>query len=173
MGVDVIELGRPVRALEDVFRRHHGGLVGLGFLLTGDHALADDLAQEAFARFARLGSDRWPEPDRELAYLRAVVVNLSRGHFRRLAIARRMTPPPERDLLDGADVGVARADDDRAVAAAVRRLPHRQRACIVLRYHAELGDAEIATTLGISVGAVKTHLHRARAALAEQLGGLR
>ena len=49
---------------------------------------------------------------------------------------------------------------------AVRRLPDRQRDCVVLHYYEELTDMEIARTLGISVGSVKTHLHRARTALA-------
>ena len=59
------------------------------------------------------------------------------------------------------------------MAAAVRTLPPRQRDCIVLRFYADLSDAEIADTLGISAGSVKTHLHRARAALADRLEALR
>jgi len=55
----------------------------------------------------------------------------------------------------------------------VRALPHRQRDCVVLHYFADLTDAEIADALGISAGSVKTHLHRARAALAHVLEPLR
>jgi RNA polymerase sigma factor (sigma-70 family) len=98
------------------------------------------------------------------------VANLSPGHFRRLAIARRVPADPEPAPHHGADVDYERREQHQALAAAVRRLPQRQRACVVLRYHAGLGEAEIAAELEISVGSVKTHLHRARGALAEHLG---
>jgi RNA polymerase sigma factor (sigma-70 family) len=68
---------------------------------------------------------------------------------------------------------VVHRDQQRAIAAAVRALPRRQRDCVVLRYYGDLADPEIATTLGVSVGSVKTHLHRARTALAPRLEALR
>jgi RNA polymerase sigma-70 factor (ECF subfamily) len=55
------------------------------------------------------------------------------------------------------------------VRAAVAALPAQQRACTVLHYFEGLTDVEVATVLGISTGSVKTHLHRARAALAAAL----
>lgn len=61
----------------------------------------------------------------------------------------------------------------RQVLERVRRLPRRQLDCIVLRFYAQLSEAEIARTLDIDVGSVKTHLHRARRALAESLEELR
>ena len=70
-------------------------------------------------------------------------------------------------------IDAVRRDDQRQVADAVRALPDRQRDCIVLRFYADLTDAEIAETLGISAGSVKTHLHRARATLADRLEALR
>ncbi len=51
------------------------------------------------------------------------------------------------------------------VLDALRALPRRQRECLVLRYYADLSEAEIATTLGISAGSVKSHSHRGMAAL--------
>ena len=57
--------------------------------------------------------------------------------------------------------------------AAIRRLPERQREVILLRYWAELGEAEIARTLGISIGAVKSNASRGRDAIASMLGGTR
>jgi RNA polymerase sigma factor (sigma-70 family) len=68
---------------------------------------------------------------------------------------------------------VVRRDGQRLVARAVRALPARQRECIVLRFYEELTDREIAETLGITAGSVKTHLHRARTALAHALEALR
>jgi RNA polymerase sigma factor (sigma-70 family) len=57
--------------------------------------------------------------------------------------------------------------------ALLRSLPDRQRECLALRYYLDLPEAEIAATLGISVGSVKTHTHRGLAALATRLESLR
>jgi len=52
---------------------------------------------------------------------------------------------------------------------ALRRLPNRQRECLVLRYFEDLADAEIAETLGLKVTSVRTHLQRGKAALEKEL----
>ena len=81
---------------------------------------------------------------------------------RPLAAGREPAPPtPEGDVLVG--------DEHRRVVAALRRLPARQRECLVLRYYLDLSEAEIATTLGISAGSVKTHASRGLTALASLL----
>jgi RNA polymerase sigma factor (sigma-70 family) len=61
-------------------------------------------------------------------------------------------------------------EDQRQVIEALRDLPHRQRACLVLRYYQELGIDEIAETLGISRNSVKTHLQRGLAAMETRMG---
>jgi RNA polymerase sigma factor (sigma-70 family) len=66
-------------------------------------------------------------------------------------------------------VGAVQADDHRAVLVALRALPVRQREVLVLRYYLDCSEAEIATTLGIGAGTVKTHARRGLAALAETL----
>ena len=113
-----------------------------------------------------------PATGTELAYLRRTVINLSHGHHRHLRVVRRQ-PAPTPGTSPAADVDAVRRDGQRQVAVAVRALPTRQRDCIVLRFYADLSDTEIADTLGISAGSVKTHLHRARAALADRLEALR
>jgi RNA polymerase sigma-70 factor (sigma-E family) len=156
--------------LEELFRAHATALLRLAVLLTGDRAQAEELVQEAFLRYHRSGAS--PRPGAELAYLRRTVVNLSHGLHRRLGVVRRLVP--ERPAVVDSPEADALARDQRLdVLAAVRALPERQRSCIVLRYYAELSDAEIADALGVSAGSVKTHLHRARAALAERLEVLR
>lgn len=156
--------------LERLFRAHATALLRLAVVLTGDQALAEELVQEAFVRLHRARSA--PASGAELAYLRRTVINLSHGHHRHLRVVRRRSvdPPPD---ARAAEVDAVRREGQREVAAAVRALPDRQRDCIVLRFYAELSDTEIADVLGISAGSVKTHLHRARAALAERLEALR
>jgi RNA polymerase sigma-70 factor (sigma-E family) len=156
--------------LDGLFRAHATPLLRLAVVLTGDRSLAEELVQEAFVRLQRSGA--LPAPGAELAYLRRTVVNLSHGHHRHLRVvrSRRLDRQP-----DGAaaELDAVRRDGQQQIAAAVRALPDRQRDCIVLRFYAELTDTEIADALGISPGSVKTHLHRARAALADRLEGLR
>ncbi len=74
---------------------------------------------------------------------------------------------------ESAETGALRAEDRREVIDALRGLSDRQRECLVLRYYLDLSEAEIATTLGISTGSVKTHAHRGLATLAERLESLR
>jgi RNA polymerase sigma-70 factor (sigma-E family) len=167
---DVVDEVGAASGLEALFRAHHAGLLRLGMVLTGDPALAEELAQEAFVRLHR--SPTPPRPGAELAYLRRTLVNLSHGHHRHLAVVRRAPVEVPDDARSAEDVV---GDEHRRgrIAAAVRALPARQRDCVVLHYFDELSDVEVADTLGISAGSVKTHLHRARAALAAQLGGER
>lgn len=156
--------------LEALFRAHATPLLRLAVVLTGDRPLAEELVQEAFVRLQRSGTV--PAPGTELAYLRRTVVNLSHGHHRHLRVVRGRAEPPVAHR-PAAEVDAVRRDGQRQVAAAVRGLPPRQRDCIVLRFYAELSDGEIADVLGISAGSVKTHLHRARATLADRLEALR
>ena len=156
--------------LEALFRAHATPLLRLAVVLTGDRSVAEELVQDAFVRLHRSGSK--PAAGTELAYLRRTVINLAHGHHRHLRVVRRRTLEPPGDE-EAAETGALRRAGHHEVLESVRALPSRQRACVALRYYSDLPDAEIAATLGISVGAVKTHLHRARAALAERLEGLR
>lgn len=171
--VDSSDAGGPRAGarLEALFRLHYDPLVRFAAVLTGQPADADDLAQEAFVRLGRAGRG-WPEPGRELAYLRTTIVNLSRGRHRRLLLATRRRERPGGPEVDPADAAVALTAHRRTVTA-LRGLSRRQRECVVLHYYAEMTDREIAEVLGISSGSVKTHLHRARAALARDLEDLR
>jgi RNA polymerase sigma factor (sigma-70 family) len=84
---------------------------------------------------------------------------------RRVAL-RRVAPASPAPL--GPDERAVQRDDERRVARAVAGLPQRQRECLVLRYWLDLSEREIADTLEVSVGSVKTHVHRALASVASQ-----
>ncbi len=160
----------PWNVVESLYRDHARRLLRLAVLLSGDRAVAEELVHEAFVRYHRAGSRARPES--ELAYLRRTVVNLAHGHHRRNAIARRHLRPVE-EVAPSADASFAARERRRRVVDAVRRLPYRQQACVVLRYWGGMTDAETADALGISAGSVKTHLHRARRRLAEHLEDMR
>lgn len=154
-----------------LFRERYSELVGLAALLLRDPGSAEEVVQDAFARF-HLSRHRILDPDREVAYLRSIVCNLARGKLRRWSLERRKQPPPERDVDGRPDAAEARHRRD-VVAEALHRLPRRQRECVVLRYWLDLPVREIADALGIAEGSVKSHLHRGMAALEIRLEELR
>jgi RNA polymerase sigma factor (sigma-70 family) len=99
-------------------------------------------------------------------YLRQMTVNLCRSRRRRGKLEQRTNR-----LLHKSDEGSVPTDDDRLdLWAAVRRLPERQRLCVILRYLEDLPEAQIAAVMDCSVGTVKSQLHRARRRLGELLG---
>ena len=150
------------RAYEVEFTR----LVGLARLLVDRREDAEEVVQEAFARtWANLGRVRGDDP---LPYVRRAVVNLSRGRLRRLRTARAHRHDPLVDA-ESAEQGAVRQASDRAVIERLATLPHRQRACVVLRFYADLSVPDIARSLGIAEGSVKSHLHRAMTTLAIEL----
>ena len=154
-----------------VFRAHHAELVRLAVLLLGDRPSAEDVVQDVFARLC--GRDLLPEGDGALAYVRAAVLNRCRSALRRRALARRIGGARELPGWDAtqqsAEHEAILAEDRRQVLAALARLPARRREVLVLRYYAGLSEAEIAATLGISTGTVKSTAARGLAALARAL----
>jgi len=164
--VDETVTGTGLDELRAAYDAHARPLLRLAVALTADPALAEDLVHDAFVRLHRAA--RPPAPEAEGAYLRRIVTNLSHDHHRHGAVVRRLAPAPG-DPAPSAELDALGGDRARAVAAAVAALPARQRDCVALHYFGGLTDAAVAAELGISAGSVKTHLHRARAALALSL----
>jgi RNA polymerase sigma-70 factor (sigma-E family) len=157
--------------IERLYRTQRLAMVRLALLLVDDRETAEDVAQDAFAALHR----RWQSlhtEDAAIGYLRTCVVNGARSVLRRRRTVRRQ-PQPDADLFvaESADRRVLLAEEHREVIAAMRRLPARQREVIVLRYWSELSEQQIAATLGISVGSVKSSASRGRDAIAAILGG--
>ena len=137
-------------------------LVRLGYGLTGDRQLAEDLAQTAFAKaYASWGRVR--RADNPDAYLRRIVVNANSTRFRKVRVDEVLTAVvPE--LMAAAENADRRGDRD-ALMTALMQLPYGQRAAVVLRYWLDLSETETAAILGCSVGNVKSQSSRALAKL--------
>jgi RNA polymerase sigma-70 factor (sigma-E family) len=137
-------------------------LVRLGYGLTGDRQLAEDLAQTAFAK-AYASWSRVCKADDPDAYVRRIIVNANRNRFRKVRVSELLTDSlPELD--SAVDAGGER--DDRAVLMdALMRLSHGQRAAVVLRYWLDMSETETAAVLGCSVGNVKSQSARGLARL--------
>jgi len=160
------ELARPDRdvVLAELHRDEYRSLVRLACLLLDDRGSGEEVVQEAFVRVYQ----SWGRVDQPLAYLRRTVMNLARSRMRRRLVARRRVEPVAVPDLS-ADERLVLLDDQQEVLDAMRSLPRRQRECLVLRYYLDLSESEIASTLGISNGSVKSHASRGLAALAKHL----
>lgn len=153
-----------------LYHAHRLRMVRLAVLLVDDLATAEDVVQDAFTALYRRHGEHIAEVDNALGYLRTAVVNTSRSVLRRRRTARAWTPPAPADV-PSAEAHVVLDEAHREVLAALGRLTPRRRQVLVLRYWADLSEAEIADTLGISRGAVKSNASRALDALERILEG--
>lgn len=166
------ERGGPEAVFEvfgEMYAAHYRGLVQMAALLTGSSAAAEDLVQDAFVRVLSRSARR--APDVPLAYLRTTVVNLARSRWRRARVlANKITEA----MAGSADAQPTeeRGFERLVLVAALRELPQRQREVVVLRYFLDLPVHEVADTLGIGTGTVKSYSARAMDALRARLGDL-
>ncbi|CAM5341994.1 RNA polymerase sigma factor [Streptomyces avidinii] len=156
--------------VSELYHAHRLRMVRLAVLLVDDLATAEDVVQDAFTALYRRHGEQITEVDNALGYLRTAVVNTSRSVLRRRRTVRAWTPPTAADI-PSAEEHVVLDEAHREVLAALGRLTPRRRQVLVLRYWADLSEAEIATTLGISRGAVKSNASRGLDALERILEG--
>jgi RNA polymerase sigma-70 factor (sigma-E family) len=149
--------------LTGIYLDEYWSLVRLAVLLLHDVPAAEDVVQDTFIAM----QSRWPrlrDQEKALSYLRFSVANRSRSVLRHRAVVDKNTPRhlPDQPSAEAAAITVL---ERSAVIDALHGLPDRQREALVLRYYAGLSEAEIAATMGISKGAVKTHTARGIATL--------
>ena len=149
--------------LTELFDEHYARLVRVAWLLTRDASRAEELVQDAFVDLhGRL--HRLQDASRAAAYLRVSVVNRARSALRHHKVVLRHRPEPLDDAPSAEATALERLQSAR-ILDALNGLPARQREVLVLRYYGQLAEAEIAATLGISRGAVKSHSSRGLRAL--------
>jgi RNA polymerase sigma-70 factor (sigma-E family) len=155
-------------AIKVLYQAHYAALVRSAALLVGDVATAEDVVQDCFVAMHRAWW-RLRDTSSALYYLRRAVVNRSRSVLRHRAVADRYPPLPALALPSAEESALAVVQRS-SVLAALSELPSRQREVLVLRYYADLSEAQIAAAMGISRGAVKTHTSRAKDSLRALLG---
>lgn len=147
------------RDFEAFVREHWATLMSIAVAVSGSRTEAEDLVQTAltaaYARWRRI------RPAQAVGYLRRSILNAHVSRWRRhrgreLSVAQ----PPEPSAVDHATV-----DQRLTLLALLRALPSRQRAVLVLRYLCDLPDDEIASTLEISAGTVRSQAARGLATL--------
>jgi RNA polymerase sigma-70 factor (sigma-E family) len=149
------------------FERHYAELSRLAHLLTGEPDAADDLAADALLALWHRW-DRVRAAEHPVAYARGVVANLARSRIRSAVRERRRVAlfwSQREERTENPDVaGVV------DVQEALRALPFRKRACVVLRHAFDLSEKDTALALGVSVGTVKSQTSKAMAELQRVLG---
>jgi RNA polymerase sigma-70 factor (sigma-E family) len=150
-------------AITEIYGAHYRSLVRLATLLVHDIATAEEVVQDSFVAL-HAGLHRLRDSEKTLSYLRAAVVNRSRSVLRHRVVVDRNAPKPPPDM-PSAEHGALALIERSSVVAALRSLPCRQREVVVLRFYGDLSEAQIASAMGITRGAVKSHTSRAMAAL--------
>jgi RNA polymerase sigma factor (sigma-70 family) len=158
-------------SVSGLFRARYPEMVRLADLLGADDP--EDIAQEAFARLIRK-HDSVRDPNAAVGYVRATVCNLVRNRHRHLRVVRLKLRTqvgafgrPE----ESSEQAVMLREDHRELLAALAELLVRRREAIVLRYWLDLSEREIAETMGVSPGTVKSHVSRGLDALSQALEG--
>ena len=168
--------GSASRQVADLYEAHALSLSRLALVMLGDAAAAEDVVQDAFLGLYRRW-DRLADPAAAQSYLRTSVLNGCRTALRRRARhgvlsaradaqAAVLTGPS----LESAEATVTRGEEHRAVLAAIRRLPARQREALVLRYYLDLTEDQTAEAMRVSRGTVKSATSRAVAAVGRMIG---
>jgi RNA polymerase sigma-70 factor (sigma-E family) len=159
-----------------LYQAHALSLARLALVMLGDASAAEDVVQDAFLGLYRRW-DRLSDPSGALPYLRTSVLNGCRTALRRHA--RHAVLSDGSDAHEAAFAGpsqesaeatVTRGEEHRAVLAAIRRLPARQREALVLRYYLDLTEEQTADAMRVSRGTVKSSTSRAIAAVGRMLG---
>jgi RNA polymerase sigma-70 factor (sigma-E family) len=144
----------------DFVRNRAGTLYRYGYLLTGNHHDAEDLVQDALIRL-RTHWSRVARRDDPVGYVRTTMTRLHISKWRRHRHESPTSAVPDQGLLDPGLERAERAVNKALVWAALATLPPRQRAVLVLRFYEHLSDEEIAGTLGVSRGTVRSQASRA------------
>lgn len=151
------------QAVREFVASEYGRVVGAVTMAVGSRDLAEDAVQDALVKVLR---DRH-RPDRMGAWVTVVAINEARQVIRRRgAEARavnRAVAVPRTDPFHEVEIG-------GSLREALSGLPERQRDAVLLHYFLDYSVAEAAAALGVDVGTIKTHLHRARAALSDVIG---
>jgi RNA polymerase sigma-70 factor (sigma-E family) len=155
---------RSEAAFAEFMRGRWPMFVRLGYGLTGDQRLGEDLARAALAK----AYASWPkvlragDPD---VYVRRIMLNASQGRLRRRPGRGVRGPRADAVAEPGTAPQAGGAGERPALLAALLRLPAAQRSVVLLRYWMDMTETEVAATLGCSVGSVKSQAARALAEL--------
>jgi RNA polymerase sigma-70 factor (sigma-E family) len=165
--------GEAETAVTGLYQVHAVGLIRLAVVMLGERPAAEDVVQEAFCALYRRW-DHLADTGKALSYVRSSILNGCRSELRRrIRSERRPAPDAGAAGAASAEAMALIGEEHREVLAALRRLPRRQREALVLKFYLDLPEPEIAASMGVSQGTVKSTTSRALHALARLLEGER
>lgn len=162
-----VRIGAQLRELYD---EHYRSLVKLASFYLDDVESCEEAVQDAFVNL--LARQRTVESGKEASYLRSAVLNGARSGLRKRRVRREKQPDPRGPTASPEGPALQAVVRDE-VLDAIRSLPKKQADIVVLRYYLDLSEAQIAETLGMAKGTVKSHSHRALKKLSTLLEDLR
>jgi RNA polymerase sigma-70 factor (ECF subfamily) len=151
------------------FEENSGPLFRFAYRLTGSAADAEDIVQECFLALLKPNPSYNPRRTPLRTYLFGAVRNQALKRLRARDKTSDADPDGSHSNQPSPEIEAARSELGDAVVRAVRELPETQREALILAHYEQMSLAEIAEVLAIEVGAVKSRLQRARAALKEML----
>ncbi len=156
-------------AFEELLRIHRNGVHALARRMLGRDDRAEDATQETLFR-AWKAAPRFRGDASFRTWILRIALNVVRTMAARTPREVGSESVPERSSEgDGADADAALEEARKRVRAAIRELPPRQREAIVLKVYSDLTYEEVASILGVTVGAAKAHVHQATANLRRRL----
>lgn len=144
-----------------IYNEHYDALVRLASFLLDDSESCEEVVQDAFVKLFTVAE---PAVGKEVAYLRTMVLNGARSRMRKRLVRRRFVHELPEPIASAETDAMSRHEREKMIGA-LRRLPKRQSEVLMLRFYNDLNEAEIAETLEISTGSVKTHTSRGLASL--------
>ncbi len=158
-------MARDAGAFAEFVAARSGALHRTAYLMVGEHALAQDLLQEALTK-TYVAWPRLREVANAEAYTRRAITTTAISWRRR----KSWHEQPHDELPDRIAAPQVDTDTRAWVWAALQQLPPRQRAAVVLRYYEDLTEAQTAAAMGCAVGTVKSQVAQAIKKLREHLG---
>jgi RNA polymerase sigma-70 factor (sigma-E family) len=158
----------PADQVAALYQAHALGLLRLAVIMLGERQAAEDVIQDAFLGLFR----RWDalnDSERALAYVRSSVFNGCRTVLRKRARNRQFVLADP--AAESAEARVVLGEEHREVLAALRRLPERQREAVALRYCLDMSVDDVAKSMGVTEGTVKSATSRGIAAITRMLKG--
>jgi len=167
--IQLVQAGQGQEAFERLVPAYRRRVFGLAFSILRDRAAAEDLAQEVFVKLWQALS-RYDGRARLSTWIYAITRNAAVSALRARRRSVSMSDPGVLAEVEGLATAPATDPVDAGLLRQVEALPEKQRQAVMLYYMDERPVDEVAEMMGMPVNTVKTHLHRARASLADALG---
>ena len=154
--------GGDIESFGELCRRYYAAMVAVAYTVLGDHQLAEDAAQEGFAR-ALVGIKSLKERAKFASWLAAICRNVAKDIVTSEAKRISTEDISQVDKIENPD------ENDRAICRAIEQLPDSAKELVVLRYYDCLSYEQISTVLGISKASINGRLTRAKRKMADYL----